>query len=234
MPQLPEDIIDRLTQMERRIQALSTAVNTRPALNEITNGALTVKLPNETAVLQVGKWGTDENDKEYGLTIRRQTGERALALYNGNGSDTAKQVLRLFDAYEHELFSDDIVAGGLARPWLPMLPPQDLGSINWSQTTSTTWSTIARSVNPIWQPQMRLGVYTRFASGAAGQVKVLVDGAQWGPTVNAGTTFDHTAPIVADIQTRFGTSVTVEIQAVVTSTSGTVYAQPYVMHGRQS
>ena len=30
MPQLPEDIIDRLTAMERRIQQLSTAVNTRP------------------------------------------------------------------------------------------------------------------------------------------------------------------------------------------------------------
>lgn len=34
MPQLPEDIIDRLNQMERRLKALSTAVNTRPAVNE--------------------------------------------------------------------------------------------------------------------------------------------------------------------------------------------------------
>ncbi len=42
MPQLPEDIIDRLTQMERRIQQLSTAVNTRPALNTVSGGTLEV------------------------------------------------------------------------------------------------------------------------------------------------------------------------------------------------
>ncbi len=42
MPQLPEDIIDRLTRMERRIQQLSTAVNTRPALNTITGGEVEI------------------------------------------------------------------------------------------------------------------------------------------------------------------------------------------------
>ncbi|MEU7038078.1 hypothetical protein ABZ958_30985 [Streptomyces sp. NPDC046237] len=234
MPQLPEDIIDRLTQMERRIQALSTAVNTRPALNEIADGAFIVKRPNadgtSTALLQVGKWNGDE----YGLSIHRQTGEQALALYNGNGSGTAKQVLRINDAYGHEIFSDDITAGGLARPWLQMLPPQDLASANWCQTTSTAWTTIARSHNPIWQPRMRLAVYTRVSSGATGQVKILVDGVQWGPTVNGGTHFDHTAPIVADIQSKFGHIVNVEIQAMVTTTTGTVYAQPYAMYGLQS
>ncbi|GAA3374271.1 hypothetical protein GCM10020367_37510 [Streptomyces sannanensis] len=230
MPQLPEDIIDRLTQMERRIQALSTAVNTRPALNEIRDGALTVKLPNGTAALQVGKW----NGEEYGFAVRRQTGETALSLYNGNGSGTSKQVLRLYDAYNHEIVSDDVNSGGLARPWLQMLPPQSLGTPQWAQTTSTTWSPISRSVNPIWQPRMRLAIYTRVSSGATGQVRVLVDGTPWGPVVNAGAPFDHTNLIVPDITTRFSSSVTVEIQAMVTSASGTVSAQPYLMHGLQS
>jgi hypothetical protein len=162
--------------------------HTRPALNEVTGGALTVKSPNDTAR----------------------------------------------DAYNHELLSDDVTAGGLARPWLAILPPQDLASANWSQTTSTAWTTIARSFNPIWQPRMRLHMYTRVSSGATGQVKVLVDGVQWGSTVTAGTTFDHTATITADIATRFGTTVNVEIQAIVTSASGTVYAQPAMMYGLQS
>ncbi|MFB7112985.1 hypothetical protein [Streptomyces sp. NPDC056190] len=230
MPQLPEDIIDRLTQMERRIQALSTAVNTRPALNQVSDGALTVKTPNGTSVLQVGKW----NGAEYGLAIRRQTGEYAMSLYNGNGSGTSKQVLRLYDAYNHEIFSDDITNGGLARPWLPMLPPQSQMTAQWAQTTSLTWSTISLSHNPIWQPKMRLWVLTRSSTGATGQVRVLVDGVQWGPVVNTGTTFDYTDLVTADIASRFGSLVKVEIQAMVTSASGTVYAQPVLMHGRQT
>ncbi|MFI6286868.1 hypothetical protein ACIBCM_19325 [Streptomyces sp. NPDC051018] len=239
MPQLPEDIIDRLTAMERRIQQLSTAVNTRPALNEISGGAveitdggsLSVRAPgSNNAVLRVGAW----SGQEYGMALRRQTGEYALSLFNGNGLGTSTQVLRLYDPYGHEIVSDDISTGGLARPWLAMLPPQDLGSANWPQTTATGWSTIARSFNPIWQPQMRLYIYTRVSAGATGQVKVLVDGVAWGPTVTAPTLFDHTAPVTTDMATRFGGTVKVEVQAMVTSTSGTVYAQPAMMYGTQS
>ncbi|MEU2242846.1 hypothetical protein ABZ572_25930 [Streptomyces sp. NPDC018338] len=236
MPQLPEDIIDRLTQMERRIQALSTAVNTRPAQNEVTDGAFNVRLPNGTSVLQVGKWDEDPEKSEYGVAMRRQTGELAIALYNGSGSDTTRQVLRLYDSYGHEVFSDDIVKGGLARPWLAMLPPQDLASANWPATTSlNNWATIARSYNPVWQPRMRLLMETRASAGATGEVKVIIDGAtQFGGVVAAGSQFDVTDAIVADITTRFGTTAKIEIQARVTSASGTVYAKPVLMYGTQS
>ncbi|MFI6419983.1 hypothetical protein ACIBG6_21605 [Streptomyces sp. NPDC050842] len=235
MPQLPEDIIDRLTQMERRIQALSTAVNTRPAMNEVTDGALNVKLPNGTSVLQVGKWDEDPEKSEYGLAMRRQTGELAIALYNGSGSDTTKQVLRLYDSYLHEIFSDDISAGGLARPWLAMLPPQDVTYTRWPQTTSTAWTTIARSYNPVWQPRMRLQMETRVTgTGATGEVKVVVDSAtQFGGTVAAGSLFDVTDTLVSDMTTRFGTTAKIEIQARVVGT-GTVYAKPMLMYGTQS
>ncbi|MFE3073113.1 hypothetical protein [Streptomyces sp. NPDC059247] len=234
MPQLPQDIIDRLTQMERRIQALSTAVNTRPALNEISDGALTVKLPNGTAVLRVGKWDEEPEKSEYGVALRRQTGELAMALFNGTGTSTSKQVLRLYDSYGHEVFSDDIVAGGLSRPWLAMLPPQDVVQTRWPQTTSTTWATIARSHNPVWQPRLRLMMETRVSAGATGEVKVLIDGAtQFGGVTSAGTVFDVTDRVVPDITSRFGTTVKIEVQARVIGT-GTVYAKPMLMHGTQS
>ncbi|MEU9310080.1 hypothetical protein [Streptomyces sp. NPDC048256] len=246
MPQLPEDIIDRLTQMERRIQQLSTAVNTRPALNTITGGeveikdgtlkvtdggTLLVQRPGSTdTMFRVGSW----KDAEYGLEIHRQTGSLAMTLFNGDGSANSLQPLRIYDNGNREIFSDDVNSGGLARPWLAMLPPQDSATARWPQTASTAWTTIALSYNPVWQPKMRLRLSTAAGSGATGQVRVLVNSAQWGPTVAAGTEFDYTDLISTTFSSVYTTTVKVEIQAIVTSASGTVHATPVLMHGRQS
>ncbi|MFE6228775.1 hypothetical protein [Streptomyces sp. NPDC057854] len=213
MALLPEDIVDRLIQMERRINALSTAVNVRPPLTELTNGSLTLKRQS------------DPHDPATAVLV---------AQFTTSGPGGTKPVLRVNDAYGHEILSDDILTGGLARPWLPMLPPQDLAPANWPATTATSWTTIAQSQNPLWQPKMRLRMLTRVSSGATGQVRVLVGGAPFGPTVAAGTVFDHTAAVTTDPQADFGKDLTVEVQAVVTSASGTVYAQPVLMHGRQT
>ncbi|MFD9431326.1 hypothetical protein [Streptomyces sp. NPDC060002] len=246
MPQLPEDIIDRLTQMERRIQQLSTAVNTRPALNTITGGeveikdgtlkvtdggTLLVQRPGSTdTMFRVGSW----KDAEYGLEIHRQTGSLAMTLFNGDGNANSLQPLRIYDSGNREIFSDDVNSGGLARPWLAMLPPQDSVQTRWPQTASTSWATIAMSYNPVWQPKMRLRLSTAASSGATGQVRVLVNSAQWGPAVAAGTEFDYTDLISTTFSSVYTTTLKVEIQAIVTSTSGTVYATPVLMHGRQS
>jgi hypothetical protein len=239
MPQLPEDIIDRLTQMERRIQQLSTAVNTRPALNtvsgggvEITDGGYLIVRPpaGGSAVFAVGKW----SGSEYGMAIRRQTGELAMSVHNGDGSATSLQPLRIYDAGGNEIFSDDVASGGLARPWLNMLPPQDSTATRWPQTTSTAMTTIAMSYNVAWQPKMRLLMNTRVSSGATGSVQVLVNGAQWGSTVSAGSDFDYSGLVSADFESVYGTLLKVEVQAMVTSASGTVYANPVLMYGRQT
>ncbi|MFB7941212.1 hypothetical protein ACFWIN_34945 [Streptomyces sp. NPDC127049] len=213
MALLPEDIIDRLIQMERRINALSTAVNVRPPLTELVNGSLTLKRQ------------TDPDDPATATLVAQLTTP---------GPDGTKPVLRVNDAYGHEVLSDDIVTGGLARPWLPMLPPQDMASANWPATSATTWTTVAQSQNPIWQPKMRLRMYTRVSSGATGQIRVMVGGVQFGQTIAAGTVFDHTAAVTTAMQTDFGKDLNVEIHAIVTSATGTVYAKPVLMHGRQT
>ncbi|MER5887313.1 hypothetical protein ABT160_26140 [Streptomyces sp. NPDC001941] len=208
MPQLPEDIIDRLNQMERRIKALSTAVNTRPALNEVVNGQFTVKRTNAD-----------------GSTA-------PVLLMGGSGPTSRLPVIRIFDGYSHELFADDILTGGLARPWLQLLAPKDTNQARWPQTTSATWTTIAQSFSPVWQPKMRISLYTRASSGATGSVRVLVDGTPFGDPVTAGSTFDRTDFLPGDIQTKFGKTMNVEIQAM--ASGGTVYAQTVLMYGTQS
>lgn len=232
MPQLPEDIIDRLTQMERRIQQLSTAVNTRPALNTVSGGTLEVGPSGGTApIFKVGKW---PGVSEYRMELRRQTGQRAISMYNGDGTATSAQPLRIYDIAERELISDDVGTGGLARPWLTMLPPQDSTATRWPQTTATTMTTIAMSYNVVWQPKMRLLMNTRASSGATGSVQVLVNGVQWGSVVSAGSDFDSTGPVASDFAAVYGTQLKVEVQAQVTSASGTVYANPILMYGRQT
>lgn len=229
MPQLPEDIIDRLTQMERRIQQLSTAVNTRPALNTVSGGALSVGPSGGPVIFRVGNW----NGSEYQMELRRQSGNRALSMYNGDGTATSQQPLRIYDAEEREIFSDDIGNGGLARPWLAMLPPQDSTYTRWPQTTATTMTTVAMSYNVAWQPKMRLLMNTRVTSGYTGTVQVLVNGVQWGSTVAAGSDFNYEGLISTDFAAVFGTLLKVEIQAQAAS-GGTVYVNPVLMHGRQT
>ncbi|MER6078568.1 hypothetical protein ACFY6U_30665 [Streptomyces sp. NPDC013157] len=229
MPQLPEDIIDRLTQMERRIQQLSTAVNTRPPLSTVS-GSLSVGPTDGTTVFRVGRWNGDE----YQMELRRQTGSRALSMYNGDGTATSDQPLRVYDTDEREILSDDIGHGGLARPWLAMLPPQDSDYTRWPRTTSTSMTTIATSYNVAWQPKMRLLMNTRVTSGYTGSVQVLVNGVQWGTVVSANTDFDYTGLVSSDFGAVFGALLKVEVQAAVSASGGTVYVNPVLMHGRQT
>lgn len=236
MPALPEDIVDRLRALENRVKQLYTAANSRPPLNKFTNGTLQVFAPGSTTpIFEVGRW---TNGQEYGLSLRRQTGQPVLDVFNGQDSATATalQPFRMHDAYGHEVISDDIATGGLARPWLAMLPPQDTAPARWPQTNATSWTTVARSQNPLWQPKMRLLIATTAASGVSGQVRVLVNGVQWGDAVNSGANLDRTDLTVPaeNFANAFGSPVTVEIQAMVTSGTGSVYAQPIAMYGTQS
>lgn len=187
MPQLPEDIIDQINAMKRRLHVLSRAVHNRPALNRISGGAV-----------EIVNGGS--------LTVRASDGQ---------------PVFQVSDA-------------GLARPWLALLAPQDVRTTTWPQTASAVWTTVSQSVNPIWQPRMRLQLSTRASSGATGQVRVLIDGVQWGPVVAAGQTFDHTGAVATSLPAAFGTTMKVEVQGQVTSATGTVYAQTLAVYGTQN
>ncbi|MFD0370515.1 hypothetical protein [Streptomyces sp. NPDC059071] len=190
MAQLPEDIIDRLNQMERRIKALSRAVHIRPPVSEF-------RPPEQTGSVTV-----------------------------------TKPLFRIFDGYSHEIFADDILTGGLARPWLQLMPPLPVDTAKWPSTTSTAFTTIAKCSNPVWQPKMRLAINTAVSTGGSGSVRVLVDGQPFGPTVAAGTTYNHTGLLPGDMKTLFGQTMSIEVQAL--ATAGTVYAQPVLIHGMQT
>lgn len=104
-----------------------------------------------------------------------------------------------------------------------LLPPLDADLTRWPQTSLTSWTTIAQASNIRWKSKLRLSLLTATSGGGAGNVRVLVDGAPWGPTVVAGAALDYTGPLPA--ATPLGGQYLLAVQAQRTSGAGTVHAQ---------
>jgi hypothetical protein len=75
-----------------------------------------------------------------------------------------------------------------------MLPPLATDPATWPQTTSAGYTQIATCTNVAWGTQLRLALTTAVGSATTGNIRVMVNGVQWGPTQAAGTPFDYTGP----------------------------------------
>ncbi|WKK26885.1 hypothetical protein QZH56_15565 [Streptomyces olivoreticuli] len=162
--------------------------------------------------------------------MKRQDGSQAMSIRLGT-DETIPQPVRLFDAKGTVIWADDVRTGGIAYPWLGLLPPQNSNpAASWPKTDSTQFVRVANSFNAIWQPKIRLFLHTVADSGTGGEVRVLVNDRAWGPAVRAGDSFDHTDFTSAEI----GSVVEVAIEARRTSGTGSVYAQPKMFYGCQT
>lgn len=54
------------------------------------------------------------------------------------------------------------------------------------------------------------------------------------PSSPLGADFDQSGPVASDFSAAYGGLLKVEVQAQVTSASGTVYVNPVLMYGRQT
>ncbi|MEV7358214.1 hypothetical protein [Kitasatospora sp. NPDC091276] len=104
-----------------------------------------------------------------------------------------------------------------------LLPPLDADPTRWPQTTLTSWTALATSRNVRWATQIRLALTTATSGGGVGSIRVTVNGSQWGPVVAAGTPYDYTAALPANI--AIGSLYRITVEGIRTSGSGTVYAQ---------
>ncbi|PSJ29833.1 hypothetical protein B7P34_04805 [Streptosporangium nondiastaticum] len=188
-------------------------------------GTLGVYAPNGAQILGVGRWPNGE----YGLHLGRQNGTSALTIRVGN-DDAIPQPLRLWDAKGTEIWADDVRTGGIAFPYLGLLPPQASSPTLWPRTSNSDFSLIAQSFNSIWQPKIRLFMHTAADNGTSGEVRVLVGGKVWGPTVKVGDVFDYVGFTGADP----GSLVEITVEARRTSGTGSVYAQPKMLYGRET
>ncbi|MFE2324584.1 hypothetical protein ACFXD5_11815 [Streptomyces sp. NPDC059385] len=75
-----------------------------------------------------------------------------------------------------------------------MLPPLSTDPATWPQSTSAGYTTIASCTNVAWGTQLRLALTTAVGSGTTGNVRVMINGVQWGPIAADGGPFDYTGP----------------------------------------
>lgn len=230
MAAVPLDLLDRIRELERQVRELAGRSQMRPAMNQVQKGdikigeggTLSVYAPTGAQILGVGRWPNGE----YGLHLGRQDGSSALTIRLGS-DENLSQPVRLFDPKGHVIWADDVRTGGIAYPYLGLLPPQNSDAGTWPHTDATEFTRIAHSFNSVWQPKFRLYMHTAIDVGSAGEVRVLVNDQVWGPTIRATSPFDYTGFTGVDP----GGSIDIEVQARRTSGNGRVYAQPLMIYG---
>lgn len=103
----------------------------------------------------------------------------AMSLFDG--------IWAVWDRQGHIVLSTDEVSGqGIARPWLPVTWA---GSdyTQWPGTTESSFSPLVETAVPRQQPRLFVRLrHTTDASGTTGEVRLMCDGTQLGPTIAVG------------------------------------------------
>ncbi|MGC0427604.1 hypothetical protein RKD32_003959 [Streptomyces sp. SAI-195] len=235
MPFVPQDVLDRLTSLERQVRQLTGRAQMRPALNQVLNGdvqigeggQLIVRSPDDITSMLIGDLDTTTGGKEFGIRLRRRDGSEALSIWNGVRTDEA-QAFRIKDAHGNDLLTEDVTTEGLYRPWIPYGTPIPSDYNLWPKTTSTAWEEIARIRASTQHPRLRYYLTALESSGTEGQSRITVDGT---PVATSGSG-DPAMQGVASIPSyEFGKEVDIRIEARRISGTGTVYVAPHALYG---
>ncbi|MFF0293142.1 hypothetical protein ACFYST_08125 [Kitasatospora sp. NPDC004614] len=241
MAAIPQDLLDRLRAVERQVRELAGRSQIRPALDQIQHGqviigeggTLTVKDADGTAVLHIGDIlpAHPDGTKQYGVLMRREDNSLALSLWTDG---TVPQGLDIWDSRGNTIFSEDRVAGGLARPYLetPLYPSGDLEKYAW--TTESTPDPIISGTHWRQHPNLSVRGYLQADNGTVGRCQVYVSGQPWGDVheVNSDWTFwvDGSKPVAGTVNQ----SLDIEIRAWRVSGNGRVRVCADSCTGRQS
>lgn len=216
----PTDLLDRIRALERQVRELTGRAQMRPALNQVLNGTvvigdggqLYVREPDGTTRFAFGEL----TPGEFGVQLRRRDGTIALSIYNGTGDPDEPQVLRLFDAHGHEILSDDVLTGGLARPYLAQ-PWHDAEPVRWPSTTSTSFIAIQRASIQTDHPRLRVTAVIAQTGGSGAQLRLVIDG------TTIATNDGNISGTYAVPNYRYGAEVDVELQARIAGTATSAY-----------
>ncbi|MFI6443834.1 hypothetical protein [Kitasatospora sp. NPDC050543] len=237
MPYVPQDQADWMREMENRLRALEGRAQIRPAMNQVLGGdvvvgeggSLKINDVDGSALFYVGTISPNQPDgsEQRGVQIRRQDGTPAIYVARTTTTQADPQGIVMRDAHGATIFAEDVVAGGVAFPQWSLLPPADLMTAHWPQTNATSFTAVAKSYNVKASPWLGMMVSAVADGGSAGEVRVMVNGSQWGPTTSTNGVFENYAAVTGAV----GSILEISIEARRTSGSGTVYAQTLMLFG---
>ncbi|MEU3598796.1 hypothetical protein ABZ714_08710 [Streptomyces sp. NPDC006798] len=202
MPALPEDLIDLIHDLRRRLDRVSLAAVTRPAQGAVTGaltmtdaGRLSVRDGTDTELITLGAIGVNaDGSQQQGALFRRDDGTLALGLY---GSGDGRQSLSVQDRTGAVVVADDAAGAGLARPYVPIpLYPAP------AAITSADWTRVLQGGMYLQHPRIAVGVWVQ---------------ADPGTTVEARVRFlaaDGTTAPLGQVVTATGTAFTEEVTAL--------------------
>ncbi|MEV6073952.1 hypothetical protein AB0L80_02375 [Streptomyces sp. NPDC052069] len=152
MPYVPQDVLDRLADLERQVAQLRGRAQIRPAMNQILNGDVVIgeggqliaKAPGGQSTFIVGQ----TPDGDWGVGIAREQGSAALTV--GDDVLTDAQMIRMWSRSGAVIVMDDAWADGfLGRPSTP-IPMQPTSGRETSATALTTaWTGATRLMNAV-------------------------------------------------------------------------------------
>ncbi|MFF4701241.1 hypothetical protein [Streptomyces chattanoogensis] len=175
MATLPNDLLDRIRALERKVRQLAGSAQTRPALDEIRDGVVRITEGGQLVVAPPGKdYATfaagEWPDGAYGLVARRMDGSYALTV-EGEAEDRGTWRLWSRDTAERDrilLMDDQHSPRHLGRPWLPL----QLHPTASQRTTDTAWAHAWVGISPVHNAVAHIQL-TTFAE-AGGRVRVLM------------------------------------------------------------
>lgn len=205
MPYVPQDVLDRLANLEREVRQLRGRAQIRPAMDQILHGDVTigeggrliVRDPDGTAVFQTGQTPTVG---DYYTTMFRDDGVPAFTIGANSypDDDAPSQMVRMWDRNRNIIVMDDYYSDEfLGRPWMPVqLHPTERQDYD-GTSYEPAWVGTTPAHNAVLY--LRLSTYANTGGGQA-RVVLTHDGIettidQWDCAANSWTARTITHPL---------------------------------------
>lgn len=239
----PPDLMEYIKGLEKRIASLER--RPRAGLTSVDTGSFTANdndgsplaIIGEHVLYNVGAGATFDGTAFYRTGSVGST-PGILAASFGRSSAESVDILRIYDKDGSEIISDDVLNGGLARPYV------GCGFANadyttWANTTSSTFGDASVTDYIKQHPKIFVG-YAIYADAAdtAGELQVIADSVQVGSTavytagIGPGSilTGSITGLVAGDLQSV----IDLRVQVRRTAGTGNVYGVGRSVYGIQT